>query len=330
MNTVEETGRGSIAPRLLVMGGGLPYSTPAGVSKVSLDRADEIEDWAGRRVTAPVRKWFVRSLNGEAPMLSVLYSGPGGGGRSGYVSIKVLLSLLWKTSKPPFQTVMTAPALAELIDLPDPRGNGARRVRDSLKALAAANLIRLVPRPGTSPLIQLMNETGNGEEYSLPSTSYVQSQLKKPNKDPVTDPNLYFQLPAELWTEGFMQTLKGPGLVMLLILLAEQANKNPVWFSGTEFIDRYRISPSTRTKGTKELVDLGLLTLTSVPLPETWGGSTFEQQRRRYAYKLKGVINQLPNGEVPTTPSIPGWPKPTAQAPDQVKKRKRRRPKKKT
>lgn len=324
-----------VAPRLLVMGGGHLYATPAGVSKVSLDRADEIEDWAGRRVTAPVRKWFVRSLSGETPMLSVLYSGPGGGGRSGYVSIKVLLSLLWKTSKPPFETVMTAPALAELIDLPDPRGNGARRVRDSLKALAAANLIRLVPRPGTSPLIQLMNETGNGEEYSLPSTSYVQSQLKKPNKESVTDPNLYFQLPAELWTEGFIQTLKGPGLVMLLILLAEQANKNPVWFSGTEFIDRYRISPSTRTKGTKELVDLGILTLTSVALPETWGGSTFEQQRRRYEYRLKGVINQLPNGENTSAPSIPGWPKPAdkepaSQAPTEMKKRKRRRPKKKT
>ncbi len=335
MNTVEETAPTSVAPRLLVMGGGLLYSTPGGVSKASLDRADEIEDWAGRRVAAPVRKWFVRSLDGEVPMLSVLYSGPGGGGRSGYVSIKVLLSLLWKTSKPPFETVMTAPALAELIDLPDPRGNGARRVRDALKALAAANLIRLVPRPGTSPLIQLMNETGNGEEYSLPSTSYVRSQLRKLNQEPVTDPNLYFQLPAELWTEGFLQTLKGPGLVMLLILLSEQANKNAVWFSGTEFIDRYRVSPSTRTKGTKELVDLGMLTLTSVPLPDTWGGSTFEQQRRRYEYRLKGVINQLPNGEPASTSSEAGWPKqadnqPVTQAPAKTKekKRKRRRPKK--
>jgi hypothetical protein len=336
VNTVEESAPPSVAPRLLVMGGGLLYATPGGISKASLDRADEIEDWAGRRVSAPVRKWFVRSRAGEAPKLSVLYSGPSGGGRSGYVSIKVLLSLLWKTSKPPFQTVMTAPALAELLDLPDPRGNGARRVRDALKALAAANLIRLVPRPGTSPLIQLMNETGNGEEYSLPSTSYVRSQRTKPNQEPVTDPNLYFQLPAELWTEGFLQALKGPGLVMLLILLSEQANKNAVWFSGTEFIDRYRISPSTRTKGTKELVDLGMLTLTSVPLPETWGGSTFEQQRRRYEYRLKGVINQLPNGETASTPAIAGWPKPADKEPapqtpakaKEKKRKRRRRPKK--
>ena len=229
---------------------------------------------------------------------------------------------------------MTAPALAELLDLPDPAGNGARRVRDALKALAAASLIRLAPRPGTSPLIQLMNETGNGEEYALPSTSYVRSQLAKPSQEAVTDPNLYFQLPAELWTEGFLQTLKGPGLVMLLILLSEQANKKPVWFSGTEFSDRYRISPSTRTKGTKELVDLDMMTVTSVRLPATWGGSTFEQQRRRYEYRLEGVINQLPNGEPASTPSIAGWPNlankepaPQASATVKVKKRKSRRPK---
>lgn len=324
-----------VAPQLLVMGGGILYPTPGGVSTASLDRADEIQDGAGKRISAPVRKWFVRSRDGEAPMLSVLYSGSGGGGRSGFVSIKVLLSLIWKTSKPPFETVMTAPALAELLDLPDPAVKGARRVRDALKALAAANLIRLVPQPGTSPLIQLLNETGSGADYSLPSTSYIRSQRAKPNQESATDPNLYFQLPAELWTEGFLQTLKGPGLVMLLILLAEQANKRPVWFAGSEFLDRYRISPSTRTKGTKELVDLGMLTVTSVALPATWGGSTFEQQRRRYEYRLKGVINQLPNGDGASTTTIPGWPKAASketsqQAPSPGKNRKRRRPKKKT
>jgi hypothetical protein len=335
VNTVEEIASVAVAPRLLVKGAGLLYATPSGVSVASLDRADEIQDGAGRRVSAPVRKWFVRSLDDQIPMLSMLYSGSGGGGRSGYVSIKVLLSLIWKTSKPPFETVMTAPALAELLDLPDPAGNGARRVRDALKTLVAANLIRLIPRPGTSPRIQLMNETGNGEEYALPSTAYERSQRTKRAQESVTDPNLYFQLPAELWTEGFLQTLNGPGLVMLLVLLAEEGNKKRVWFAGTEFTDRYRISPSTRTKGTKELVDLGMLTITSVPLPSTRGGSTFEQQRRRYEYRLKGVINQLRSGEPESTASIVGWPKapdkePAPQAPAPVNvKRRNRRPKKK-
>ena len=304
MNTVEESSAKRNQLQRLIFSSPSPYITPAGVSRSALEKADEIRDGAGRRTSAPVRKWFVRSLDGKTPMLSTLYSGPGKGGRSGFVSIKVLLSLLWKTSKPPFETIMTAPALAELLDLPDPRGNGARRVRDALRALTAANLIRVVPRPGTSPLIQLMNETGNGEEYSLPSTSYTLSQLTKPPKESVTDPNLYFQLPAELWTEGFFQTLKGPGLVMLLILLAEQANKRPVWFSGREFTDRYQISPSTRTKGTQELVDLGLLIRKSVPLPSTWGGSTFEQQRRRYEYRLTGVIDRLSSAETPPSTYI--------------------------
>ena len=276
---------------------------PPGVSTASLDKAQEIRNGSGKRTSAPVRKWFVRSLDGEVPKLAQLYSGDGRGGRSGLVSIKVLLSLLWKTAKPPFETIMTAPALAELLDLPDPRQNGARRVRDALQSLAESNLIRLVARPGTSPLIQLLNETGNREEYSLPSTAYARSQRTKPAKESVTSPDLYFQLPAELWTEGFIQTLKGPGLVMLLILLSEQAHKQPVWFSGNEFTDRYRISPSTRTKGTQELVDLGLLTRVSVPLPSTWGGSSFDQQRRRYKYRLKGVIDRLQTPEVPSNPT---------------------------
>lgn len=235
------------------------YKTLASVALSALEKADEIQARGGKRKTAPVRKWFVRSLDGQEPMLSVLYSGSGRGGRSGYISIKVLLSLIWKTSRPPFETRTTAPALAELLNLPDPAGNGARRVRDALRVLATNNLIRLVPRPGTSPVIQLMNETGNGEDYTLPSTSYALSQRTKRAQESVTDPNLYFQLPAELWTEGFFQALKGPGLVMLLILLSEEAHKKPVWFSGSEFTDRYRISPSTRTKGTQELVDLDIL-----------------------------------------------------------------------
>lgn len=303
MNTAEEELAGGAALPRLVFGTPSAYFTPAGVSLAALEKADEIRNGAGRRTSAPVRKWFVRSLDGQIPMLSTLYSGAGRGGRSGFISIKVLLSLLWKTSRPPFETIMTAPALAELLDLPDPRGKGARRVRDALQALAEANLVRLVPRPGTSPLIQLMNETGNDEEYALPSTSYNLSQRMRSSKDPVTDPNLYFQLPAELWTEGFLQTLKGPGLVMLLILLSEQAYKRPVWFSGGEFTDRYRVSPSTRTKGTQELVDLGLLTRLSVPLPAGWGGSTFEQQRRRYLYRLTGVLDRLSGSEdFPTRP----------------------------
>lgn len=310
------------------------YLTPAGVSLGSLERADEIHNGAGRRTSAPVRKWFVRSLDGQVPVLSDLYSGSSSGGRSGYVSLKVLLSLLWKTSKPPFETIMTAPALAELLDLPDPTKKGARRVRDALRALADANLIRMVPRPGTSPLIQLLNETGNGEEYTLPSTSYMKSRRTGTKKGAVTDPNLYLKLPAELWTEGFFQTLKGPGLVMLLILLSEQAHKRAVWFSGSEFFDRYRVSSSTRTKGTQELVGLDILRISSVPLPANWGGSTFEQQHRRYEYQLVGVIDWLSDEDPAPSAAVSSSSKkstkkavPEPPAEDKPKKRKRRRAK---
>ncbi|MBU8867864.1 hypothetical protein [Paenarthrobacter aromaticivorans] len=182
-----------------------------------------------------------------------------------------------------------------------------------------------------------MNETGNKEEYTLPSTSYVLSMMKRPAQESVTDPNLYFQIPEALWTEGFFQKLKGPGLVMLLILLAEQANTKPVWFSGAEFFDRYRISPSTRTKGTKELVDLGMLITTSVPLPATWGESPFEQKRRRFEYRLIGVVENPSNGEsepVSVFSSGAASAKKTPEAPpsaasDSKKRKKRKRQKRK-
>lgn len=273
------------------------YATPPGVSLEALEKADEITRWSGRRSSAPVRKYFVRSFSGEQPMLSRIYSGPAGqrGGRSGAVALKVLLSLLWRTASPPFTADISARVLAVLLDLPDPDGKGSRRVRDALRQLQELELIELLPRPGYPPRIRLMDERGGKKDYALPSTAYAKATIGRPKKAPAEDPNLYFKIPQELWTDGFIQTLTGPGLVMLLILLAEKANTQPVWFSTEEFARRYFVSPSTRTKGTKELEGLGLVELTTRRLPSEQG--SLDAQRRRFEYRLIGVAALAVNGE---------------------------------
>ncbi|PJI51538.1 hypothetical protein CTI14_58320, partial [Methylobacterium radiotolerans] len=62
-----------------------------------------------------------------------------------------------------------------------------------------------------------------------------------------------------------------------------------------EFARRYFISPSTRTKGTKELEELGLVELTSRRLPGEQG--SLDAQRRRFEYRLIGAAALAVNGE---------------------------------
>lgn len=267
---------------------------PSNVSSESLELAERISRESKRRDSAPVRKRFVRATDTEQPMLSTLYSGTTGrGGRSGVVAVKVLLTLLWRTSKAPYTTEMASSALATLLELPDPSGRGALRVREALKTLREHDLITLHHQPGEATLIELKNETGNGEEYDPPSEAHRKVGKWVKTATPADHEELYFRIPQEIWTEGFMQKLTGPGLVMLLILLAERANEKFVHFSTAEFERRYRISASTRTKGTQNLKDLGLVLVRSVPLPPDWGDpgnkpNPLARKRRRYQYLLKG------------------------------------------
>jgi hypothetical protein len=266
-------GTGAIMPQAL-----------APISEAALAAADHIQATSRRRTTStPVRKWFVRSFDGEKPPLAKVYSG----GKSGTVAVKLYLALLWRSSSPPYTTDRAARGWATLLDLDDPDGLGSRRVRAALRSLSKANLVELETRPGQPLLVTVLDEGGEGVEYELPSTMFVKTSRGAESAEALRNPNLYFKIPSKLWTEGVMQTLSGPGLIMLLILLAEQADSKAVWFSTEEFPARYFISPSTRTKGTKELQQYGLLNTVSQPLPRP-GGSVFDPRRRRYLYRLSG------------------------------------------
>lgn len=276
------------------------FEDPAeSVSKDSLEAARALAASSGRRVDTPVRKSFVRPMvpevSAKAP-LAQIYSG----GRSGTVAVKLYLALLWKCSAPPFSTSQPARAWATLLDLADPAGAGARRIKDAMRALANAGLIDMQTRAGYPNVVTLRDESGSGSEYELPSTAYSRAKRFRSGDDQLAA-NTYFKVPQALWTRGYIQKLTGPELVMLLILLAEQGGTGErIWFSTNEFPRRYNISHKTRAAGTRGLVARGLLEVESESLASRPGASVFDMQRRRKVYRLTAIAQTVPPTPLPS------------------------------
>lgn len=249
--------------------------------------ATQIDLSTVRRNSTPVRRAFVRGLEeprSASPLLS-LYRG----GRSGVVPIKVYLALLWRCSAAPFSTQAPARAWATLLDLDDPGGAGARRVRDAITKLAARQLIATESSRGELTSVTLLRDDGTGRTYSIPSSAYVKADSGRRGKK-VLDQHRYFKINSDLWTTGVLQVLSGPALVMLLILLSEGGDRGDrIWFSTELFKERYGISPATRAKGIRELVERGLVTVDREALPDRPGGKVFERLRYRDVYTLTGV-----------------------------------------
>jgi len=262
--------------------------------------AREMVNAAKRRRAAPVRKVFVRTdMEDPAPLSQLARIG----GRGGAVAIKLYLALLWRCSSAPFHTDKPARAWASLLALEEPETKGALRISAALKTLEAANLITVNRLPGRN-VVTVLDESGDGSDYQLPSTEYYLASMKGSSGQEQARRNRYFKISSRWWTEGDLQTLKGPGLIMLLILLAEQGGDDKlfadggvgkgVWFSTTVFPARYRVSHKTRAAGTRELLTRRLLIVEREALPDV-PGSVFARRRYRNIYKL---INP-PSDDVP-------------------------------
>lgn len=271
-------------------------------SKASREAAREMASSFRRRVDIPVRKSFVRPMtetSDPVAPLARIYSG----GRSGVVAVKLYLALIWRCSAPPFSTDKPARAWATLLDLEDPEGKGARRIKDAMRRLADEQLIDVTSQAGYPNLVTLRDESGSGRAYELPSTSYSFGKANRASKEALAA-QTYFKVPLRLWTRGYIQALKGPGLVMLLILLAEQGGEGArVWFSTDEFPRRYNISHKTRAAGTQELRNMGLLTVEREGLPPTSKSGVFETRRTRNVYRLDALAQNTPAED--TAPAKP-------------------------
>lgn len=236
-----------------------------------------------RRKNIPVRKAFIRNDSEETPFQKLYV-----GGKSGASVVKLYLLIIGRASKPPFEIADTpASGWARALALPDPRGNGARKIKNALKKLEELNFIELLTIPGKPSIIRLLSESGNGESYETPSRYFYEKQK-------IGESHVYFKISGKLLIEGHFQQLSGSGLAMLLILAAEEAYKKPVWFSTKEFPKRYGISPATRAKGTKELQENGMLRVSKQYLDEYGRTVSMKTQRRRNVYRLVDVAEPYP------------------------------------
>lgn len=287
-------------------------STPTGAttwtpSPESLEAAQAIKARMGKRDHAPIRVAFIGSyaLSQEQktddvpPMARILR-----GGRGGEVRLKLELSFLWFAVNPPHDVTVPSRVWATLIGLDDPEGRGTRRVRQAITALAAENLIRVVGQPGRPNKIFLLDEGGNNNTYVLPGEAYNKSKGSGQEWR-----HRYIQIPDTLWTNGWVATLSGAALAMLLVLFAElgqkDASKTDIWFSPSRAKETYGLSEDTRSKGLRELRGAGIITARKRSVSR----DVLDFRRLRNMYRIEfekfNDMAEVRSGVVPPEPLTP-------------------------
>lgn len=243
-----------------------------------------------KRDTCPLRRSFVERESGSStltPLASLLRTQTSTGGRGGALRISLLLTLIWINARPPYSTSRVAAYWAELLGRDDPRGDGARAVRDALHELADRDFIEL-RSSGARTTITLRNETTPLDEEGAP-VPY----------EPPYSKDAYLQVPRAFWSDGLAGDLSGAGVAMYLCALALTRSDDPEFFiSAGYFEDRYGISRSSRKRGLTELVEHGVLTFT---VEESIDESTFRKVRRN-VYRVVKKYRQPPAWNDPEAP----------------------------
>lgn len=220
------------------------------------------------RPGAAVRSLFVERDDplSRTPLESLLSgrtAAGGGGGAGGKLRIALLLSILWVQAHPPYTSTRVAPWWARLLQLADPEGTGARQVRDTLHELRDRGFVSLTPTHTGVNEIRLLNELGTGDRYTFPSPA---------------DGERYFRIPRQLWADGWMRAMTGRALAVYLATLSNAGWKQePFWISSDLFHSRYGMGDTTRKKGFRELVDLGVLDIDSYSTTRQEGTRTFRR-----------------------------------------------------
>lgn len=286
-------------------------SSPTGVtiwtpSDESLEVARAIKARMGKRDHAPIRTTFIGSYalsqekpDGVPPMARILR-----GGRGGEVRLKLELSFLWFAVNPPHDLTFPSRVWATLIGLDDPEGRGTRRVRQAITALAAENLIRVIGQPGQPNKIFLLDEGGNDSSYVLPGEAYNKSKGSGQEWR-----HRYIQIPDTLWTNGWLATLSGAALAMLLVLFGElgqkDASKTDIWFSPSQAKKIYGLSEDTRSKGLRELRGAGIITARK----RSASKDVLDFRRLRNMYRIEfdrfGEMAEVISGVNPPRPLTP-------------------------
>ncbi|MER5417720.1 hypothetical protein [Streptomyces virginiae] len=250
------------------------------MGQIQRSAAKQARARAGGAKTAAVRCRFISRTDAGAlsPPLARLLRGSGG--RGGAARLNLYLSMLWLSrneDKPVFQ--YPAVAWAQLLGYRDPEGAGARRVQEALRWLDNEAFVRLQRKPGVSSAVHLLSDSGAGRPYTAPGPMMKRIERSK------REEHLYVQLPAGLWTNGWITELSGAAIAMYLVLLNEQrGEEKPVWISPSMGRDRYDLSDETRRKGLNELAGHQLVSVAKRPLHQGLFEDTY---RSRNVYDLK-------------------------------------------
>lgn len=256
-----------------------------------------------KRDTCPLRRSFVERESGSelpTPLASLLRTQGAVGGRGGALRITLLMTLIWVNARPPYSTSRVAAFWAELLGREDPRGEGARVIRDALHELADREFVELHSSGGKTT-ITMRNESRPVDADGVPAAY-----------EPPYGKEAYLPVPRVFWSEGLAGNLSGAGVAMYLCALALTRSDDPEFFiSASHFEDRYGISRSSRKRGLAELAEHGVLT---VRLEEEIDDATFRKVRRN-VYRLTKKYRQPE-----------AWVDPTEAQNDAVAKLKRATP----
>lgn len=241
---------------------------------------------------AQIRNDFIVARSAaEPPAMTRLLRGGRGGGA---VKLKVLLSMLWVAVAEPHDVTEPARVWATLIGLEDPAGRGAARVNAAIRTLTDAGYLRVDRRVGRPSRLFLMDETGNGENYTKPSAYWAPGVVRS---DAVSDRYRYTGLPSDFWVNGWICVLSGSAVAMYLALL-QQANlrsgeptRHHFWFSPSVAARRYGLTDITRSKALRELEKHQLITITRQVT-----GRTLSHLRERNTFSVNiDRLRQVPS-----------------------------------
>ncbi|MEU9663540.1 hypothetical protein [Streptomyces chartreusis] len=228
--------------------------------------------------TAAVRYRFIARGEAEEPSPPLARQLRGGGGRGGATRLKLYLSMLWlarNEDRPVFQY----PALTWALLLGHGDSDaGVRRVQEALRWLEREAFVELRRRQGATSAVHLLSDAGTGRVYLAPGIA-----MKTTNRAERQE-HLYVQVPAGLWTNGWISELSGAAIAMYLVLLHERRGENKqVWLSPRIGREVYDLSDETRRKGLTELVSRGLVKSSKRPLHQ---GLFEDPLRTRHVYDL--------------------------------------------
>lgn len=248
-----------------------------------------------RNRAAPLRRAFCARVppdgDSRPPPLAQLVGGRSG--RGGDVSLKLYLSIVWFASADDHAVSKPSRSWAQLLDLEDPEGRGARRVANALRKLESLHLVEIDRRPGDTSRVTLLRDDGSGAAYEYPARTI--ERLRGTDGDTAEmDRHYFFRLSASFWTDGWVADLTAAETACLLALGQEYRDNrggpsDRRWISPQRWVDKYALSESTRSKGFQSLRSKDLVWIGRRPVDE----SVFDRRRMRNTYSLTPTSRAL-------------------------------------